>query len=125
VDVRRAAADLTQRGGGGEARSALKELKDAAKDQDKFVRAQVLHVLGTMKQDVAVALPVLIDATRDQVLEVRLAAVEALGNLGPDIAGEDLVKEVLKVLRGFKNDAQPTIREAAIEAIKKVEKEQP
>jgi HEAT repeat protein len=118
VDVRRAAAgSLAQIGP--DARAALDAVKEAAKDQDKFVRAQALHVLGLMTQDAADVVRILIAATDDQILEVRLAAIEALGSLGPSAKLEATVK----VLTRLKTDAQGSVREAATEALKKVEKE--
>ena len=69
-----------------------------------------------MTQDAADVLRVLTDGMQDQLLEVRLAAIEALGTLGPE------AKAALPVLRAAKTDAQSAVREAAAEAIRKIEK---
>ncbi len=68
-----------------------------------------------MTQDAADVVRVLTAGMQDQLLEVRLAAIEALGNLGPD------AKAALERLKMAKTDAQAAIREAAVEAIKKIE----
>jgi HEAT repeat protein len=120
VDVRRAAATaLGQVGSEDRAAlsAALKPLLEAAKDQDKFVRAQSLQVLGMMTQDAAEVVRVLTAGMQDQLLEVRLAAIEALGNLGPE------AKAAVPVLSAAKTDAQAAVREAAAEALKKIEKD--
>jgi HEAT repeat protein len=120
VDVRRAAAaSLGQIGP--EARAALADLEKGAKDEDKVVRAQVMHTLGLMSEDVVAAVRVLTRGTQDTAVEVRVEAIAALGNLGPNLGASKDAAE--KVLRGLKNDPQLAVREAALEALKKVLKE--
>ena len=115
VAVRRtAAAALGQVGP--EARAALPALEQAARDQDKFVRAQVLHVLGGLPQDAARVVPLLLDGMKDQLLDVRLAAIEAFARLGPE------AKDAIPVLTAAaKNDSQGVVRDAAAEALKKIQ----
>jgi HEAT repeat protein len=116
VEVRRAAAAALGQIGP-EAHGALAALLEAAKDEDKFVRGQALHVLGTMPQDATAVLEVLTAAADDQVLEVRLSAVEALGNLGPAAK----VDSVIKLLEAKSRDPRPAVRDAATEALRKIQ----
>jgi HEAT repeat protein len=120
VDVRRAAAGALGQIGPDAQKEALAQLKAAATDQDKFVRAQVLRVMGTMTRDTAEITGEVVNklsaGTQDSVTEVRLAAIEALGKLGPD------AKTAVKALNKCQTDAQASIRTAATEALKKIEK---
>lgn len=122
VELRRAAAAALDRLGP-EARAALPAYKKALKDEDKFVRAFTMHACGRLGKelagethDVVVAL---ILGVNDSVGEVRLAAIEALGILGPNISASDLTT-VRERLGQASRDTQKAIRDAALDALKKL-----
>ena len=87
------------------------------KDPDKSVRIFTVHALGnglgpTLRdfvKDLAERLP------KETEGEVRLAIVQELGALGPD------AKEALPVLQQMVTDVQITVRDAAKQAVKKVQ----
>jgi HEAT repeat protein len=75
-----------------------------------------LHVLGGLPQDAARVVPLLLDGMKDQLLDVRLAAIEAFARLGPE------AKDAIPVLTAAaKNDSQGVVRDAAAEALKKIQ----
>ncbi len=118
VEVRRAAAAALDRIHPN-AKSVLPDLRGALKDEDKFVRSQVLHVLGRLGSDGTEAVPDVIQRlTDDQVLEVRLAAIEALGALGVNS------KEVIEALNAASRSSIAGVRDAAKEALKKLQPDQ-
>jgi HEAT repeat protein len=115
LDVRRAAAvalDLM----GTDAKPAFATLKQAARDEDKSVRAQVAHALGNLGKEMpAEVVPVLVDRLQDTVLDVRVAAALALGFIGPE------AKAAVPALTGAARDGLAPLREAAGEALKKIQ----
>ncbi|MFL5245134.1 MAG: HEAT repeat domain-containing protein [Gemmataceae bacterium] len=114
VDIRRAAATALDRIHP-EAKAVLPDLKAALKDDDKFVRSQILHLLGRLGNEGADAVPDVIQRLKDdQVLEVRLAAIEALGALGVNS------KEVIEALTAASRSSVAAVRDAAKEALKKL-----
>ena len=91
--------------------------KAMKKDPDKGVRIFVVHALGnalgpTLRdfvKDLAEQLP------KEAEGDVRLAIVQELGALGPD------AKEALPALQRAVADVQITVRDAAKQAVKKVQ----
>jgi HEAT repeat protein len=115
ADVRRTAATTLGLVGPG-ARRALPALEKAIKDPDKEVRSQSIHTLGKLGKDAAEAVPLLTDAVvDDKSTEVRLAAIQALGEMG------DTAKSALPALMNAVMDPKKDVREAAEEAIKKIQ----
>jgi HEAT repeat protein len=101
-----------------DAKDVLPDLKSALKDEDKFVRSQILHVLGRLGNEAAEAVPDVIERLKDdQVLEVRLAAIEALGALGINS------KEVIEALNASSRSSIAGVRDASKEALKKLQPE--
>src|SRR6267142_432625 len=101
---------------GPDAKTALAALKEAAKDEDKSVRAQVVHVLGNLGKELpADVVPVLIDRLQDTVLDVRVASALALGVIGPE------AKAAVPALVSAARDGLAPLREAAGEALKKIQ----
>jgi HEAT repeat protein len=90
------------------------------KDPDKSVRIFVVHALGNslgpnlrdFVKDLAEQLP------REKEGDVRLAIVQELGALGPD------AKEALPALQQMVTDVQITVRDAAKQAVRKVQGQQ-
>jgi len=102
---------------GPDAADALPQLQKALKDKDKEVRCQVVHAIGSLGKAALSVLPDLIRLLKDDdVAEVRLAVVQELGGLGPD------AKEAIDALTIASRDGRPAIREAAVDALKKVQK---
>jgi HEAT repeat protein len=117
LEVRRAAASALNQMKP-EAKAVLPDLKSALTDEDKFIRSQVLHIIGQLGPDGSEAVPDVIGRLKeDQVLEVRLAAIEALGALGVNS------KEVVEALNAASRSSIAGVREAAKEALKKVQAE--
>jgi HEAT repeat protein len=116
VDVRiQAAASLGQIGPG--AAGALPELIKAVKDKDKAVRCEAIHTLGRLGKNALTAIPELLKVLKDEeVPEVRLAAIQELGEFGPD------AKQAVEALTIASRDGRPALREAAQEALKKIQK---
>jgi HEAT repeat protein len=115
VEVRRAAAGALMKMGT-DAKTALGSLQEALKDRDKFVRCQAIRTLGGLGKDAESAIPAMAQCLGDDVAEVRLCAVEELGRLGP------LAQSTLPLLKmAQQRDNRATIRQAAGEAIKKIE----
>jgi HEAT repeat protein len=124
VAVRRAAA-VTLDGFGAAAKPAVSPLRDALKDDDKFVRALAMHTLGKIGKDLGTerkgVVEDLLTSMSDRVLEVRVAAIETLGALGPDGLGDNL-PGVVERLNDAKRDSQKAVRDAATDALKKLVK---
>jgi HEAT repeat protein len=118
VEVRRSAAvALAQIGS--PAVKALPELRQATRDEDKFVRSHATHVLAGLGKDAADAIPDLVRLAKDDtVTEVRVAAIEALGLVG--VRTPDAVDALTTASRS----SQTVLREAAVEALKKLEEKQ-
>jgi HEAT repeat protein len=115
TDVRRAAA-TTLGLIGQPARRVLPALQKAVKDPDKEVRGQAIHTIGKLGKDAAEAVKVLAEAvTADKNTEVRLAAIQALAEMG------DAAKDALPALMNATNDPKKDVREAAQEAVKKIQ----
>jgi HEAT repeat protein len=124
VAVRRAAV-VTLDGFGAAAKPAVSPLRDALKDDDKFVRALAMHALGAIGKELGTerkgVVEDLLAGMSDRVLEVRVAAVETLGALGADGLGDDL-PAVVERLTDAKRDTQKAVRDAAADALKKLGK---
>ena len=94
----------------------MPSLKLAAKDDDRAVRSQALHALGNLgKDDPDAVVPVLVEGIRDIVIEVRIAAILALGSIGPE------AKAAVPALSNAARDGQAGVREAATDALKKIQ----
>jgi HEAT repeat protein len=121
LDVRRAAAAALDQVGP-EVKSVLPALLEAIddkdRDRDKAVRCLVIHTIGGLGKDGAEATEQLIKCAKDSNQEVRLAAIHALRSIGPDAAR---AKDLIPLLTALTTDPQADIREAAIEALKKVQ----
>jgi HEAT repeat protein len=101
-----------------EAKAVLPDLKAALGDEDKFVRAQILHLIGGLGEGATALVPDVIGRLQaDQVTEVRLAAIEALGTLG--LKSND----VLAALTAASRSSQTAIRDAALAALKRIQGE--
>jgi HEAT repeat protein len=124
VAVRRAAV-VTLDTFGAAAKPAVSPLRDALKDDDKFVRALAMHTLGQIGKELGAerkgVVEDLLKGMSDRVLEVRVAAVETLGALGRDGLGDEL-PGVVDHLTDAKRDSQKAVRDAATEALKKLGK---
>jgi HEAT repeat protein len=124
VAVRRAAV-VTLDGFGAAAKPAVSPLRDALKDDDKFVRALAMHALGAIGKDLGSerkgVVEDLLAGMSDRVLEVRVAAIETLGALGTEGLGDD-VSAVAARLAEAKRDSQKAVRDAATDALKKLGK---
>jgi HEAT repeat protein len=95
---------------------ALPELLKAVQDKDKSVRCYVIHAIGALGKPATSAIPELIRVLKEDVVaDVRLAAIEELATFGPD------AKAALDVLMIASRDGKPAIREAAQEAVKKIQ----
>jgi HEAT repeat protein len=94
----------------------LPQLIEAVKDHDRFVRAAAVGAIGAFGKESPLAQAALINSLNDDVVEVRLAAIEELGRMGPP------AKAALPTLReARKNDNRLVVRQAAEEAIKRIE----
>jgi HEAT repeat protein len=101
---------------GPEASTALPELLKAARDRDKSVRCHAIHAIGSLGKPAMSAIPELIEILRkDEVADVRVAAIEELAAFGPD------AKAAIDALNTAARDGRPAIREAAQEALKKIQ----
>jgi HEAT repeat protein len=99
-----------------DSKSILPDLKIAIQDDDKFVRCQILQLLGRMGKGSSELVPdIILRLKEDQVIEVRLAAIEALAALG------DKSKEIIDALTIASRNNQAAIRDAAKEALSKLE----
>jgi HEAT repeat protein len=116
TDVRQYAA-LTLGKIGPDAAAAVPSLQKALKDKDQEVRCQAARALGNCGKAGLLALPELIRLLKDDdVAEVRLAVIQVLGDFGPD------AKDAVDALSIASRDGRPAIREAAADALKKVQK---
>jgi HEAT repeat protein len=95
---------------------ALPELLKATKDRDKSVRCYAIHAIGSLGKSAASAIPDLIEIVRkDEVADVRVAAIEELAGFGND------AKAAVDALTVASKDGRLAIREAALEALKKIQ----
>jgi HEAT repeat protein len=102
---------------GPDAVAALTDLLKAAREPDKSVRCHAIHAIGSMGKSAATAIPELIRILKeDDVIEVKVAAIEELGGFGPDAAA------AVEPLTVAAKDGRIAIREAAAEALKKIQK---
>ena len=99
-----------------DATAALPELLKAASDPDRSVRCYAIHAIGSLGKGAVSAIPELIAIlSKDNVAEVRLAVIEELARFGPD------AKAALEVLTVASRDGRPAVREAAQEALKRIQ----
>jgi HEAT repeat protein len=123
VEVRRAAAVALDQMAP-ETKAALPGLKKALRDPDKFVRCQAMHALGRMGKELGAdskdVVTGLLQGLDDNVIEVRVAAIETFAALGSEGLGDDR-KAVLDRLKATARESQKAVREAAQEAVKKLE----
>jgi HEAT repeat protein len=118
VELRRAAA-IALGQVGPPAMKALTELRSATRDEDKFVRSHAVHAVAGLGKDAADAIPELVRLVKDDtVTEVRVAAAEALGLLG--VKSPDAMDALTTASRS----SQTVLREAAMEALKRLEEKQ-
>jgi HEAT repeat protein len=123
TDLRRLAAEVLDQLGP-EARAAAKELRQAMKDDDKFVRALSIHAIAglagqmTPEERGQVAKGFLA-ALSDSAVDVRLAGINACSRLGPEGLGDSL-KAVTDRLNALSRDVQKDIAEAAKLALEKL-----
>lgn len=102
---------------GPDAAEAIPSLLKATKDKDKAVRCEAIHSLGKFGKAAYAVIPDLIRILKDEeVPEVRLAAIQELGDFGPE------AKQAVEALTIASRDGRPAIREAAAEALKKIQK---
>jgi HEAT repeat protein len=102
---------------GPDAVAAMPELIKAFKDADKSVRCFSIYAVGKLGPAGRQALPDLIRVLReDEVAEVRLAVIDQLGALGTDSP------DAVDALTVATKDGRPAVREAAVEALKKLRK---
>ena len=117
LEVRRACANALGQLGPAAAK-ALPELRQALKDDDKYVRIHSLHALGGIGKDAADALPEIIRCVKeDSVTEVRVAAIETVGSIGVK------APDAIDALTTSSRSPQTAVREAAVEALKKLQGE--
>jgi HEAT repeat protein len=102
---------------GPEARGAVPALREIlAKESEKLLVCFAIRTLGSIGKDAKEALPDLIARSKsDQILEVRLAAIEQLGIIGPD------AKDAVGILTQAQKDGRAEIRDAATEALKRIQ----
>jgi HEAT repeat protein len=95
---------------------ALPRLLKAAHDSDNSVRCHAIHAIGALGKPAVSAIPELIEILRkDNVADVRLAAIEELASFGQD------AKAAIDVLTVASKDGRTAIRDAAQEALKKIQ----
>jgi HEAT repeat protein len=116
VEIRRAAAgSLAQLGP--LAKDALPQLKRAVEaEKDRGVRCSAIYALGGLGKDAAPTVGLLAKCVKENHVEVRLAAIRALGNIGPAA-----VAAVDPTLLEAARESQKDVREAALDAIKKIQ----
>ena len=102
---------------GPDASAAQPSLQKALKDKDQEVRCQAARALGGLGKAGTPALPELIRLLKDDdVAEVRIAVIQVLGEFGPE------AKDAVDALSIASRDGRPAIRDAAVDALKKVQK---
>jgi HEAT repeat protein len=96
-------------------------LKTAATDKAKDIRSEAVHAFGSAlgRAGTKARVSDLLALLKDPEFEVRLAVVEEVGALGPELKDD---AATIKVLRGRLSDPHVKVREAASEALKKIEK---
>ncbi len=96
--------------------TALPKLLKAIHDPDKSVRCHVIHAIGGLGKPAASAIPELVEILKkEESADVRLAAIEELASFGPD------AKAAIDVLNVAAKDGRAAIRDAAQEALKKIQ----
>jgi HEAT repeat protein len=92
----------------------------AAKDSDARCRVMAIRGLGRQNARFDGAVPALIEALKDDVIDVRLAATQELAESGAPPA------KILPALKATaKGDARSVVRDAAAQAVKKLEPRMP
>jgi HEAT repeat protein len=123
VELRRAAAGALDQFGA-EGRPALAALRSALQDDDRFVRSLALHAIGqqgpALGSEGRATVTAVLGCFGDRVVEVRVAAAETVAALGAEALGPDLVV-ARERLREATRDGQKAVREAAAEALKKLQ----
>jgi HEAT repeat protein len=123
VEVRRATAQALDRFGEA-ARPALPALRKALQDEDRFIRSLALHAIGQQGSEFGTEAKETVTAVLaclgDRVVEVRVAAAETVAALGSEVLGLNLVV-VRQRLQEATRDGQKAVREAAAEALKKLQ----
>jgi HEAT repeat protein len=122
-EIRRAAVRALARFGPAASPAADALLKTAREDKDQDIRVAAVRAFALalgpgLKGRVKDLYPVL----DDPVPEVRIAVIEELGALGNALKDD---AETLSVLRKRLSDPQAKVRQAAAEAIKRIEKVPP
>jgi HEAT repeat protein len=84
------------------------------------VRRKAIEALGAMGPAAKSAVPVLTDALKDR--EIQVDAATGLGEIGPDAKPAIPALTAASKLKGGKNKA---FRQAATDALKKIEGDQP
>lgn len=117
LQVRRSAVlALSKLGDAG--RVGVPALLQASEAEDRALRAQVYYALGELGgSSTDKVVPVLVKGLEDKVVDVRVAAVLALGKLGPGAAA------AVPALTNLQRDARPAVRDAVVEALKKIKGE--
>jgi HEAT repeat protein len=113
--LRRGAAETLGRIGP-EARAALPNLIASFKDEDYTLRQVAIRAVARIGKD---AVPPLIEALKQTDVPLRAGSAEALGRIGPD------AKRALPHLLALRDNENqdPSVRNAAAEAIKRLEPE--
>jgi HEAT repeat protein len=123
VDIRRAAAGALD-SFGADARPALIALRKALQDDDRFVRTLALHAIGQQGSvfgtEGRASVTAVIACLHDRVVDVRVAAAETLGALSLE-APETDVAQIREPLQEATHDGQKAVRDAAAEALKKMQ----
>ena len=104
----------------GEAKKTGPSFVRALKDDDARCRVMAVRGLGRQSARFKQAIPALIESLKDDAIEVRLAATQELGQAAADPS------KVLPALKATaKSDPRSVVREAAAEAVKKLEAPKP
>jgi HEAT repeat protein len=98
------------------ASAALPAMRSALEtEKEKGIRAQIIFALGTVGKDDPKVVESLRNALKDDNAEIILATIRALAAIGP------AAKETLPALKTFTTDGRTEIREAAKDAIEKIQ----